>query len=111
LWGVEEVESSLEQRPNNDRGRTNQDEYRTYSVENVRNIFSRQSRGVGNCVSGWHDISGIIPAILGETAMASLNPSPHIRCAGARREIHSLDEFLIPTRPCRFAYRRSSSPG
>ena len=26
-------------------GRTNQDEYRTYSVENVRNKFSRQSRG------------------------------------------------------------------
>ena len=26
-------------------GRTNQDEYRTYSGENVGNIFSRQSRG------------------------------------------------------------------
>ncbi|RKZ47772.1 MAG: hypothetical protein DRQ48_05905, partial [Gammaproteobacteria bacterium] len=49
-------------------GRTNQDEYRTYSVENVRNKFSRQSRGslvsatlrnhIAARVSAGHDLRG-----------------------------------------------------
>jgi len=40
LEHVLEVELSLER-----KSRAKQDEYRTYSGENVRNIFSRQSRG------------------------------------------------------------------
>ena len=57
------------------------------------------------------DLTRTVPAIPGATSQASKNPSSPVRYAGARQEIHSLDEFLFPARPCRFVYRRSSFPG